>query len=135
MSTGYLLSKVGQAITADFADRIAATGLRPRHVGLLAAIAADRSASQRELGVAVGVGPSAVVPIVDDLESLGAVVRRVDPANRRRHVVELTPRGGELLEAALAAARAQDDELLSDLPAAQRAALHDALVAISRSTA
>lgn len=128
MSTGYLLSKVGQAVTADFAERIAPLELRPRHVGLLAAVAAGQSPSQRELGVAVGLGPSAVVPIVDDLEALGAVQRAVDATNRRRHVVSITERGRELLAASMAAAAAQDDELLAGLSAAQRAALHEALV-------
>lgn len=129
-TTGFLLSKVGQAMTADFAGRVAPLGLRPRHVGLLVAVDAAPDASQREIGEALGLVPSAIVPMVDDLEKLGALHRVVDPANRRRHTLELTPAGRTLLAQAVALAAEQDDEFLAGLDATQREALHTTLAGL-----
>ncbi|WP_426592933.1 MarR family winged helix-turn-helix transcriptional regulator [Cellulomonas sp. McL0617] len=129
-TTGFLLSKVGQAVTADYAERVAPLGLRPRHVGLLVAVDAAPEASQREIGETLGLVPSAIVPMVDDLERLGALHRVVDPANRRRHTLALTPEGRALLAQAVAHAAAQDDDVLAGLDAAQRQALHTALTGL-----
>ena len=129
-TTAFLLSKVGQAMTADFAERVAPLGLRPRHVGLLVAVDAAPDASQREIGETLGLVPSAIVPMVDVLEKLGAVRRVVDPANRRRHTLALTPVGRTLLDQAVAHAVAQDDDVLAGLDAGLRAALHTALAGL-----
>jgi DNA-binding MarR family transcriptional regulator len=86
-------------------------------VGLLTAAAHQSSPSQAELGTWLGVGPSAVVAIVDELEARGAVRRTPDPANRRRMIITVTPAGAELLHEATRRAVALDRELFADLPA------------------
>jgi DNA-binding MarR family transcriptional regulator len=122
-STGFLLSKIGQLTTERFAEKLAALELRPRHCGLLAAIAALPSTSQEELSRAVGLVPSAIVGMVDDLERLGAVRRVVDADNRRRYSIELTRRGQTLLARSAQLAREVDEEILRSLGTAQRTAL------------
>lgn len=50
-------------------------------------------ANQRELATAVGVQGATMTHHLDAMESAGLLSRRRNPANRRDHVVELTPEG------------------------------------------
>lgn len=122
-TTGFLLSKVGQAATEAFAAKLEALKLRPKHVGLLAAVAMIPSATQQALGVALGQVPSAIVAVVDDLEDIGAIRRVGDPDDRRRYSIELTAHGRSLLDRATKLAEQLDGELLAPLSAAERATL------------
>lgn len=116
------------ALAADrFAARIESHELKPKHVGLMAAVDAGRPASQQELASRLGVAPSLVVSLADHLEALGAITRVRDPDDRRRQVLTLTAHGRQLLTACEAAARELDDEFTAALTDQQRAALHQAL--------
>lgn len=129
LPTGYLLTKLGQLTTAAFADRIEILGIRPKHYGLLVAIAMTPAGSQTDLGRAIGVVPSAIVSMLDDLETRGAVARVTDPLNRRRFVIELTESGKILLERARRMGDEVDAQLLKGLSPDQLAELHGALTA------
>ncbi len=122
-TTGFLLSKVGQATTHAFATKLEALKLRPKHVGLLTAVAMIPSATQQALGVALGQVPSAIVPVVDDLEDIGAIRRVADSEDRRRYAIELTDHGRRLLDRATKLAEQLDVELLKPLSAAERTTL------------
>ena len=121
-SATFLLGKLGGIATSRFADRIAEFGLRPRHCGVLEWLGAG-SATQLDLARALGVTPSVVVDMLDELEALDAVRRNRDPADRRRQIVELTPAGRTLITRAAAAAREVDAELLGRVPVDRRADL------------
>jgi DNA-binding MarR family transcriptional regulator len=90
-------------------------------------LAGTAARTQLELATMIGVTPSVVVDMLDELERLDAVERVPQPGDRRRRVVELTPAGRQLAARAAAAAHAVDEELLGvltpDLRAAFRAAL------------
>ena len=120
---GFLFSKIGQLTTARFATQVLPLGLRPRHCGLLAVAAQNPSISQEDLSRALGLVPSGVVGIVDDLEGLGAVRRVSDPDNRRRYSIQLTKHGYALLARCSDAAEQVDQEILADLSPKQRATL------------
>ncbi|WP_055585609.1 MarR family winged helix-turn-helix transcriptional regulator [Streptacidiphilus griseoplanus] len=112
------------ALAADrFAARVEALGLKPKHAGLLAALDAGQAASQQELARRLGVAPSLIVALADQLQGLGALERVRDPEDRRRQVLGLTAEGRRLLSACVAAAQAADEELTSGLGDTQRAAL------------
>jgi DNA-binding MarR family transcriptional regulator len=132
-TTGFLLSKVGQLATDRFADKLRPLKLRPKHCGLLAAVANAPSASQQQLGRALELVPSAIVAMIDDLEDIGAVRRVADPDNRRKHAIVLTHHGRSLLDRATKLAEALDRELLAPLSAAERATLARLLDATYRS--
>lgn len=125
-SFAFLLGKAGQFATQRFADQIAPLGLRPRHCGVLAMLQADLPA-QLTIATALGVSNSVVVNMLDELEELGAVRRLRDPADRRRHQIELTDLGRELAGKAARIAKQLDDELLAPLDTGQRTALREAL--------
>ncbi|MES2740764.1 MAG: MarR family transcriptional regulator [Pseudomonadota bacterium] len=120
---GYLLTKLGQAAFDGFAEKLAPLGLRPKHCGTLALLAALKQPSQQSLGKALGVVPSAMVGVLDDLEGLGAIRRVADPDDRRKFSIELTPSGGELLRSVTRLAKALDAELLVRLSAAEQKSL------------
>jgi MarR family transcriptional regulator, lower aerobic nicotinate degradation pathway regulator len=74
-------------------------GLRSYHYRLLAALEEWGAASQADLGRSTSVDRSDVVTWLGELERLGLVERTVDPSNRRRNIVSITPAGCEQLRA------------------------------------
>jgi MarR family transcriptional regulator, lower aerobic nicotinate degradation pathway regulator len=79
--------------------------------------------SQQELGGALRINPSNLVGLLDALEADGLIVRPRDPADRRRHLVGLTPGGQRrLVQAKRAVAKAEQD-LLAPLEPGERAQL------------
>lgn len=82
----------------------------------------DRQGSmpQQELCEWMWVDPNSCVLLLNELEDLGYVARRRDSADRRRHVVELTPEGREALEQADRARDSLEDEILASLTLAER---------------
>jgi DNA-binding MarR family transcriptional regulator len=126
----FLLGKLGQMATDGFAGRLQPLGLRPRHCGVLELLRTGAMA-QLELSHALGVAPSVVVDMVDELEALGAVARARDPSDRRRQLVELTAKGRQLDKRAARLAHQVDADLLAALDASQTAALREALVRVA----
>ncbi|GAA3146561.1 MarR family winged helix-turn-helix transcriptional regulator [Nonomuraea roseoviolacea] len=129
-SLAFLLSKLGQATAERFADRLAPLGLRPRHCAVLQLLEAA-PLGQLALARTIGVTPSVVVDMLDELEGVGAVRRVRDTADRRRQLVELTDEGRELSRSAAKAAAQVDADLLGGLSPDQRGALREALTAIA----
>ena len=130
-SAGYLVTKIGQVTTARFADLLGPLGIRPKHFGLLAAIAALPPSTQQELGRALGLVASAIVEMVDDLEALAAVRRVPRPLDRRSYQIEITPSGSRLLQKALAAGDEVDRLLLNGLTKAEVDSFERSLAAIA----
>lgn len=129
----FLLSKLGQLANARFADRLAQLGIRPRHCAVLELLTGPPKA-QLELATTIGVTPSVVVDMLDELERIDAIRRVRDRADRRRQLIELTPAGHQLRRRALALARETDDSLLDGLDTAQAAALRTGLQRMADST-
>ncbi|WP_328868811.1 MarR family winged helix-turn-helix transcriptional regulator [Streptomyces sp. NBC_00287] len=69
------------------------------------------------------VGPRAV----NDLEAEQLIERRRSPQDRRRHVVEITANGLELLDKAECALAAAENEVLAALDATERETLYSLL--------
>ena len=64
-----------------------------------------------------------VVLLLNELEAAGFSVRRRDPRDRRRHIVEITPAGRRAIERAEKAQEGIEDELLGDLSTEERGTL------------
>ena len=103
-------------------------GLRPRHLIALKLLSERGPASQQGLADALSLDPSNVVGLLNELEERGLVTRRRDRADRRRHIVELSPLGEDELTLAYARLSDVEDDLLSALSTAERATLYDLLV-------
>ena len=120
----YLLSKIGKDARRRSAIRLAERELRLWHLAVLAALEDFGPQVQRELASRLGVDPSDMVKVLDDLTAHGHVERSRDPADRRRVQARLTPAGHAALTELLAEAHAADEELLAPLNPAEREQLH-----------
>ena len=105
-------------------------GLRSRHYTVLTSSAEHGGLSQRDLGDVLGVDPSAVVALVDDLERAGLVCRDPHPGDRRARMVVLTAEGKRFLHRASVLARRVNAELLGALSADERRTLEGLLTKV-----
>jgi len=103
-------------------------GLRPRHLIALKLLSEQGPASQQALADSLSLDPSNVVGLLNELEERKLITRRRDSADRRRHIVELSPRGTKELCGAYDRLRRIDDDLLSPLSERERSTLYDLLV-------
>src|SRR3982074_3022359 len=99
-------------------------GLRPRHLIALKLLSEDGPASQQGLSEALRLDPSNVVGLLNELEERELITRRRGPSDRRRHMVEMSPRGEEELCLAHTRLRLVEDELLSALSADEKTTLY-----------
>ena len=119
------LARVGRRA---FETTLEPGGLRPRHLIALKLLSERGPASQQALADSLSLDPSNVVGLLNELEERGLITRRRESADRRRHIVELSPRGKKELCSAYDRLRRIDDDLLSPLSARERATLYDLLV-------
>jgi MarR family transcriptional regulator, lower aerobic nicotinate degradation pathway regulator len=129
--TGMLLVKLGRAAQRRFNDVLKPSELTPRHVQVLDELRQGPT-SQQALADRVGVDPTKLVGLLNDLERRHLVLRRRDPVDRRRHIVENSRKGEALVGDALTAAAAVEDELLGALDSEQRDQLRELLVIAAR---
>lgn len=71
--------------------------------------------------------PKSGVLLLDEVEAAGFAKRERDPADRRRHIVELTPEGRRAVEHAEAGIESVEGEVLTNLSAKERATLRGVL--------
>jgi len=113
------LARVGRR-TAD----TCMTGcLRPRQLIALNLLAERGPMTQAAMGAALSLDPSNVVGLLNELEERGFVARRRDPADRRRHIVELSQAGSGELAHTYDRLGLVEDELFKGLTAAERGTL------------
>ena len=102
-------------------------GMRLKQFIALTYIQDHQNVTQQELESALLVDANAVVLLLNDLESSGYVVRRRDPSDRRRHLVEVTRSGKAAWERADKARTALAEEMLGGFTAAERETLRNLL--------
>jgi DNA-binding MarR family transcriptional regulator len=105
-------------------------GLKPRQFQTLDLLEDRGPIGQRELGDILGIHQSVLVTFLNPLEADGYISRDRDAADRRRHVVSITPSGIALHHAAVAARRGVEDTLFAGLTKAQRAQFRELLATI-----
>jgi DNA-binding MarR family transcriptional regulator len=124
----FLLSQVGAHSSARFAERLEPLGIKPPHVGVLRVIGdAGETLSQQALGERLGVFPSRLVGLLDDLERHGWVERRDRPTDRRSYALHLTAAGREALEQIKTIAREHQESLCASLNATEQVQLAELL--------
>jgi DNA-binding MarR family transcriptional regulator len=124
---GLLLGKLGRGAYNEFTEALKPIELTPRHLGALFMLRQQGPMSQQALLEAVGVDPSKLVGVLNDLEEDGLILRRRDPVDRRRHIVEISAEGEAKMQAAEEAVRAVDERLLAGLDEDDRARLFELL--------
>ncbi|MBU2669333.1 MarR family transcriptional regulator [Actinoplanes bogorensis] len=116
---GVQLAGRGAAAGARVRDALAGAGLTLRSSFTLRLLA-EGPVGQQALIDLLGVDPSALVAVLNELEGLGLVSRQRDPADRRRHIVTMTAEGAGALRAVDQVLAQADDELFAALSPAER---------------
>ncbi|MFE6772840.1 MarR family winged helix-turn-helix transcriptional regulator [Streptomyces fimicarius] len=119
---GFLLAYHGNATQTLIHKALAATGLTPRHMMTLLQLA-EGPVTQKALIERLDVDPSVLVALLNDLEGDDLVRRRRDTADRRRHIVEITPQGTAQLSTSDLALDTVEQELFADLSVRDQGAL------------
>jgi DNA-binding MarR family transcriptional regulator len=119
----FLVAQVGAHAASRFAERLAALDLSPPHAGILRALAGAPGISQQALGSSLGILPSRLVILVDELDERGLIERRDDPDDRRTYQLFVTEKGRQALEAIGRVARAHQDALCAALSEDERQTL------------
>ena len=112
---GQLFFRLWRASHTHTAEALQSIGLTPALFGVLNVLAARDGAIQQQLGSAMGIDPSTMVSLIDQLESEGLAKRRPHPDDRRAREVTLTPKGRRQLKRARQLAVDAEDEVLAGL--------------------
>ncbi|BCJ50539.1 MarR family transcriptional regulator [Actinoplanes sp. NBRC 14428] len=124
-----LLARRGGSTDARIREALTTSGVTPRHAIVLMRLGGGQ-VSQRDLGVRLGVDPSVLVTLLNSLEDRELIRRRRDPADRRRHIVEITDAGARAAARLDAAFGRVEDELFADLTAQERETLGSLLARV-----
>jgi DNA-binding MarR family transcriptional regulator len=122
---------VGARAAALFAERLQELKFVPAHAGALRAIAANVGISQHALASMLGMVPSRLVGLLDDLEQRGLVERRDHAEDRRVHAIHLTEKGSRAMADLGRVARAHDDAVCAPLTEKDRQTLWSLLATIA----
>jgi DNA-binding MarR family transcriptional regulator len=114
-SPAFLLAQVGSHAASKFAERLTGLNLAPPHAGILRILGAKAGITQQALAAALGMVPSRLVALLDDLEARGLTERRENPEDRRRYALHLTEKGQATLKAIGEIARKHQRVLLAAL--------------------
>jgi DNA-binding MarR family transcriptional regulator len=118
-TTLVLLTQLSRSVYRLAAERGAAGGRLKQFLGL-SYLRELGPVGQKRLGAILCLDANNTVLFLNELESAGLVIRRRDPSDRRRHIIELTATGIEVLDQVERSMAELEDELLAALSPAQR---------------
>jgi DNA-binding MarR family transcriptional regulator len=121
-SVGMLLTVLGRSSTRLFTEALRPIGLKPRHLSALTQLR-EAPLTQQALGERTHTDPTKLVGLLNDLERWALIVRRRDPDDRRRHIVEISACGLERLAEVDRLVAETDRRILDGLDADQQSAL------------
>ena len=117
------LARVGRRATESFKSGC----LRPRHMIALKLLGERGPMTQHAVGIALSLDPSNVVGLLNELEERELITRRRDPADRRRHIVELSTAGSGQVTLSCDQLGVVEDDLFKTLTDDERATLYGLL--------
>src|SRR5579884_4103696 len=117
---GQLLFRLWRVSHTRTAEALESIGLTPARFALLNVLAAREGTIQQQLSTDMGIDPSAMVKLINELEESGLAERRRRPNDRRAWEVKITAKGRRTLQKAKQLASDVEDEVLGGLPAADR---------------
>jgi MarR family transcriptional regulator, lower aerobic nicotinate degradation pathway regulator len=117
---GQLFFRLWRASHTRIAQALEPIDMTPALFGLLNLLGSIEGANQQELGTAMGVDPSTMVALIDELEAKGLAKRQPHPKDRRARSVVLTAKGRRLRERGRQMASQVDAEVLGGMDATDR---------------
>jgi DNA-binding MarR family transcriptional regulator len=121
----FLLAQLGAHAARRFGERIADLGLTPPDAGMLRKIADDPGISQQALAEHLGIMPSRMVALLDELESKKILVRKRSVRDRRNYALALTERGRQVLSELSRIAAEHEEALCAALSEEEKLQLRD----------
>jgi DNA-binding MarR family transcriptional regulator len=116
----FLLAQLGSHAARKFGERLAKLRLAPAHSGILFILQATPGLTQQALAKRLGMVPSRLVALLDELDALGLTQRGVSPHDRRRHELALTEKGKKMLARIGEVSREHQSSLLAALAEPER---------------
>ena len=105
-------------------------GMRVKEFASLAILREHSPVPQQELGEILCVDANNLVLLLNELEAREFALRRRDPADRRRHLVEITDEGVRALAAAEKGIESVEDDVLGPLSRSERDQLQGLLAKV-----
>ena len=115
-----LLTRLSRVVYRTATEEI--LGMKMKSYSTLSALR-NGPVSQQQLCISMHLDPNNCVLLLNDMEAAGHIRRSRDPADRRRHIVEITGRGREALARTDAALNTVEDQVLGPLSAEERETL------------
>ena len=116
-----LVTQINKALHRRTTEEL--LGMRLKQFMTLGYVRDRGSVSQQELETGLLIDANAVVLLLNELEAAGLSVRKRDPNDRRRHLVEITGSGKAAVERAEKARETLEEEILAELSPEERATL------------
>ena len=123
LSLPYLLSDSARLLRRAFDARVRTLGMTSPQARLLLILHVTEGENQGFYAERLEVEPISLTRMIDRMEEAGLLERRRDPADRRAWLLFLTDRSRQLIDQVRACLAGLEDEMLTGLDAAQRAAL------------
>jgi DNA-binding MarR family transcriptional regulator len=122
-----LIARVARVVRQQFEQVLAPLGLRQRQVVALSYLRGHGPTAQQQLADRLRMDASSMVCLLNELEENQLVVRHRDRTDRRRGLIELSPRGELALLEVDRAVQTVEDEMLTRLDAGERGTLQKLL--------
>jgi DNA-binding MarR family transcriptional regulator len=128
----FLLKRLGWKAKEQSFVAYEEAGLHPYHHAILAVLDQGSRETQGAIADALGYDKGQLVGLLDELEEAGLIARERDQADRRRHVVEMTPAGRKALAKARRLSAELENDFMASLDEKERAQLHALLVRLAQ---
>ena len=119
----FLLAQLGAHGARRFGERVKAINLTPAHAGILRMIASMPECSQKSLAERLGVLPSRMVVLIDELDAKDLVKRHRSTRDRRNYALALTKQGQKVLQKLSGLAAEHEADLCTALNAEEKSTL------------
>lgn len=115
---GHILRKASQRHTGIFSNNMP-SDLTPTRFAAMAKLLECGALSQNELGRLTAMDIATIKGVVDRLRHRGFVASQKDPNDARRQLIELTPKGHQIIASAIPLALNVSDQTTSSLNASE----------------
>ena len=126
-----MMVPLGRALMRAEEPVLAANGLTMWAYAVLLALGGQPARSQAALAAQIGADKTRLIPILDDLQQRGLIERHPDPADRRSHLLSVTPAGRRTSTRTQEEIQHQEEALLAELPPPDRETFLRALDVLS----
>jgi DNA-binding MarR family transcriptional regulator len=126
-----MVVRLGRRLMAMEEPILARHGISMWAYAVLTALRENPTRTQAALAAGIGADKTRLIPVLDDLQERGLIVREADPADRRVRLLSLTPSGRSRQEAVRAEICAAEEDLLAGLADGHRAGFLTVLASLA----